>query len=137
MGQPLPLDEKLRHNKGEKMKSIAKVFFLVALCLPTVAIAGDGYKITGQSGIMFFVAIDAAQKNNEDVYRFAVGEACAGKAICQVQYWVGNAPSKFPLTDAQVASKLVHWQQNLNTGLRRWLVKCSSSNLFAKERECM
>jgi hypothetical protein len=119
------------------MKSIAKVFFLVAICLPTVAIAGDGYKITGQSGIMFFVSIEAAQENNEDVYRFAVGEACAGKAICQVQYWVGNAPSKFPLTDAQVASKLVHWQQNLNTGLRRWLVKCSSSNLFAKESECM
>ena len=119
------------------MKSIAKVFFLLVICLPAVALAGDGYKITGHSGIMFFVAIDASQKNNEDVYRFAVGEACAGKAICQVQFWVGNAPSKLPLTDAQVASKLVHWQQNLNTGLRRWLVKCSSSNLFAEERECM
>lgn len=119
------------------MKSISIVFLLAAICLPMVASAGDGYKITGQSGNMFFVAIDTSQKDNEDVYRFAVGKACAGKAICQVQFWVDNAPSGFPLTDAQVESKLVHWQQNLNTGLRRWLVKCGSSNLFAKERECM
>ena len=119
------------------MKYLIRVLFVASIFLPLSATASDGYKITGQSGMMFFVAIEASQKNNEDVYRFAVGKACAGKAICQVQYWVGNAPSKFPLTDAQVDSKLVHWQQNLNTSLRRWLVKCSNSNLFAKERECM
>jgi len=124
-------------KEDRKMKSISIVFFLVAICIPMVVNAGDGYKITGQSGMMFFVAIDSAQKDNEDVYRLAVGEACAGKAICQVQFWIGNAPSGFPLTDAQVDSKLVQWQQNLNTGLRRWLVKCHSSNLFSKERECM
>jgi hypothetical protein len=119
------------------MKGIATALLLTAICLPIVATAGNGYKITGQSGIMFFVAVDAAQKDNEDVYRLAVGEVCAGKPICQVQFWVGSAPSRFPLTDAQVGSKLVQWQLNLNTGLRRWLVKCSSSELFAKERECM
>lgn len=119
------------------MKCIAKAFLFMVIWFPIVAIAGDGYKITGQSGIMYFVAIDSDQKNNEDVYRLAVGKACAGKKICQVQFWVGSAPSRFPLTDAQVDSKLVHWQLNLNTGLRRWLVKCGSSNLFAKERECM
>ncbi|PLX50535.1 MAG: hypothetical protein C0613_03910 [Desulfobulbaceae bacterium] len=119
------------------MKGMAKVFLFVMIWLPTVANAGDGYKITGQSGVMYFVAVDADQKDNEDVYRYAVGEACAGKAVCQVQFWVDSAPKKFPLTDAQVDSKLVQWQLNLNTGLRRWLVKCSSSNLFAKERECM
>ena len=119
------------------MRRIAIVFLLATICLPMVAIAGDGYKIIGQSGNMFFVAVDTDQKDNEDVYRFAVGEACAGKAICQVQFWVGSASSGFPLTDAQVDSNLVQWQQNLNTGLRRWLVKCGSSNLFAKERECM
>jgi hypothetical protein len=119
------------------MKVIATVLLFTATCLPIVAAAGSGYKIAGQSGIMFFVAVDTAQKDNEDVYRLAVGEACAGKSICQVQFWVGSAPSTFPLTDAQVGSKLVQWQLNLNTGLRRWLVKCKSSNLFAKERECM
>ncbi|MGD9842034.1 MAG: hypothetical protein AB7Q04_11780 [Steroidobacteraceae bacterium] len=86
---------------------------------------------------MYFVAIDSAQQKNEDVSRFAVGETCAGKAICQVQYWVGSAPSSFPLNDSQVDLKLAHWQQNLNTGLRRWLVKCSASSLFSSERECM
>lgn len=119
------------------MKGISLLLFLAVICLPMVASAADGYKITGKSGIMSFVSIDPAQKNNEDTYRFAVSKACAGKKICQVQFWVGNAPSGFPLTDAQVNSKLVHWQQNLNTGLRRWLVKCGSSSLFANERECM
>jgi hypothetical protein len=119
------------------MKNVVIIIFLAAICLPMVATASDGYKITGKSGIMFFVAIKPTQKNNEDIYRLAVGEACAGKAICQVQYWVGNAPSGFPLTDAQVSSKLVQWQQNLNTGLRRWLVNCKKTKLFAKERECM
>ena len=119
------------------MKSIAKVFLFLVIFLPIVAIASNGYKITGHSGIMHFVSIDVAQKDNEDIYRLAVVDACSSKSICQVQFWVGSAPSRFPLTDAQIESKLVQWQQNLNTGLRRWLVKCSSSNLFSKERECM
>ena len=119
------------------MKLFKNQFLLMAIFLPLFANAGDGYKITGKSGVMHFVAIDSAQKNNEDVYRYAVGKACAGKAICQVLYWIGNAPNSFPLNEKQVDSKLVHWQQNLNTGLRRWLVKCDNSNLFVNERECM
>jgi hypothetical protein len=104
---------------------------------PFFANAGDGYNITGKSSVMYFVAIDSAQQNNEDIYRFAVSEACAGKSICQVQYWVDNAPKSFPLSDSQVDSKIVYWQQHLNTGLRRWLVKCNSSKLFVNGRECM
>lgn len=119
------------------MKGITTALILAAICHPVVAAASGEYKITGQSGAMFFVVVDSTQKDNEDVYRLAVGEACAGKSICQVQFWVGSAPSRFPLTDAQVNSKLVQWQLNLNTGLRRWLVKCSSSKLFPNERECM
>lgn len=119
------------------MKGIAIAVLLAVVFQPMAVHAGDGYKITGQSGIMFFVALDTVEKDNEDVYRFAVGEACAGKAICQVQFWVGRAPSSFPLTDAQVDSKLVQWKLNLNTGLRQWLVKCKSSDLFASERACM
>lgn len=118
-------------------KGIRIAVAFATLVLATTAFSGEGYKITGSQGVMHFVEIDAAQKDNEDVYRFTVGEACAGKAICQVQYWIGSAPNGFPLSDAQVESKLVQWQQNLNTGLRRWLVKCDSSGLFASERECM
>jgi hypothetical protein len=118
-------------------KWIVKVVFIIAIVLPTGVVANKDYRIMGNSGIMFFVAVSLAQKNNEDVYRLAVGEACAGKAICQAQFWTGDAPSKFPISDAQVESKLVHWQQNLNTGLRRWLVNCESSSLFSNERECM
>jgi hypothetical protein len=125
------------NNEDNKMKFIATALLFTIICSPISAAAGSGYKITGQSGIMFFVAVDTAQKDNEDAYRLAAGEACAGKSICQVQFWIGNAPSGFPLTDAQVDSKLVQWQLNLNTGVRRWLVKCKSSKLFVKERECM
>jgi len=116
------------------------VFFsvvLAALVPWTPTFAGDGYSIVGRSGIMHFASISPEQKGNEDVYRFAVAEACRGKDICQVQFWVGKAPTAFPLTDQQVESKLVHWQQNLNTGLRRWMVKCSATKLFSSERECM
>ena len=32
--------------------------------------------------------------------------------------------SAFPLSDAQVNSKVAHWQINMNTGLRRWFWDC-------------
>jgi hypothetical protein len=113
---------------------------LVALALGLAAhasLAGDGFQITGRSGVMHFVAIDVDQKDNEDIYRFAVAEACAGRSICQVQFWVGSAPAGFPLSEDQIESKLVQWQLNLNTGLRRWLVKCGETDLFVIDRECM
>lgn len=97
----------------------------------------DGYHITGLSGVMVFVAVDAARKDHEDTYRLAVADACARRPICQVQFWVGNAPGGLPLTDAQVNSKIVHWQQNLDTPFRHWLVTCSATTLFANERECI
>lgn len=116
------------------------VAFAIVVCwaLPGVSVASDGYRVKGQAGIMHFVAVEPAQQNNEDLYRIAVAEACAGKAICQVLFWVGDAPNALPMSDAQVEAKLVHWQQNLNTGLRRWLVKCNAgTKLFEQERECM
>jgi len=45
--------------------------------------------LMGHSGIMYCVAVNKAQKDNENIYRYAVAEACAGKAICQVQFWIG------------------------------------------------
>ncbi|MBQ1783526.1 MAG: hypothetical protein II007_07735 [Gammaproteobacteria bacterium] len=119
------------------MKFFCVVLTAIAVCLSFAAHAGEGYEIKGRSGVMVFVAVDSSEAENEDVYRFAVADACAGKKICQVHYWIGNAPSGFPLNDIQVNSKVAHWQQNLNTGLRRWLVNCDSSNLFSNGRECM
>ncbi|MGH1447902.1 MAG: hypothetical protein ACRBBM_00555 [Pseudomonadaceae bacterium] len=115
---------------------IAVLLIAAAAAFPTFA-DSSGYRITGRAGVLSFVAIDSAGINNEDVYRYAVAEACAGKPICQVHYWENNAPTKLPFTTEQVESKLVVWQLNLNTGLRRWLVKCSQSDLFRNERECM
>ena len=117
------------------MKAIAKLFFLAAICLPMVAAANDGYKVSGHSGIMYFVAIDDDKKDDEDVYRFAVVDICDAKAACQIQYWVGDAPSGFPLTQEQIDSKLVHWQQD--SELNQWIVNCKASDLFSKERQCM
>lgn len=85
---------------------------------------------------MVFVSVDKSQKDNEDVYRIAVAESCAGRAICNVHFWVGQAASRLPMTDAQVNSKVVTWQQNLNTGLRRWVVNCKTTDVFKGDREC-
>ena len=119
------------------MKLIGNVLALIIASLPLAASASDGYKITGRSGLMVFVAVDATQVANEDVYRMAVAEACVGKSICQVNYWATTAPTGLPLNNSQMDSKLVNWQQNQNTGLRRWLVNCKLSNLFPNNRECM
>lgn len=120
------------------MRTTIALALLASSFVSASAVASDGYRITGSAGIMHFVSVDAAHKDNEDTYRIAAATLCAGKAICQVHFWVGAAPKSLPMSDEQVASKLVHWQQNLNTGLRRWLVKCSTgSKLFAQERECM
>lgn len=120
------------------MRRFIALAVLALSVIPALSVAGSGYRVTGSSGVMHFVSIDAAQKDNEDTYRFAVAEVCAGKAICHVHFWVGAAPKSLPMSDAQVNSKLVNWQQNLNTGLRRWLVKCSTgTKLFAQDRECM
>ena len=124
-------------SKEKEMKRAIVMISFAAICFPMIVAANESYEITGHSGIFFFVAIDPLSKNNEDVYRLAVGEACAGRRICQVAFWVGSAPSRLPLTDSQVSEELVRWQLNLNTGLRRWLVKCDSSGLFENGRECM
>jgi hypothetical protein len=65
-----------------------------------------------------------------------VADACAGQAMCQVLFGVGKAPSGFPLTDAQMESKVAQWQQNMNSGLRRWMVDCKKYDLFANGRSC-
>lgn len=114
-----------------------KYVVFLALFFPIIVSASEGYKITGKSGIMYFASIENSQKNNEDIFRIAASSACAGKSICQVQYWVGSSPKSFPLTEQQANTKIAHWQQNLNTGLRRWLVKCDSTKLFSNERQCM
>lgn len=57
-----------------------------SLLAPVDMGSGDGYKITGRSGVFVFVAVEAAHKSNEDTYRLAVAEACTGKAICQVLF---------------------------------------------------
>lgn len=108
----------------------------LAICLPVFAASND-YRVSGKVGLMTFVAVTPEQADNEDVYRLAMADACAGKPVCQVHYWVGRAPSSLPLTDEQVESKRAVWQLNLNTGLRRWMVKCEESNLFSDSRECM
>lgn len=119
------------------MKLIWIVIVIIGFAFSTNSYASPGYKIVGKSGILHFVAIEKAQKDNENVYRYAVGEACAGLRICQVAFWVDKAPKSLPLTDEQVNAEIVRWQLNLNTGLRRWMVNCKVSKLFQDSRECM
>ena len=93
-----------------------------------VASAGAGWKLPGKQGVMNLVVIDKSQIKNRDIYRIAIAEICGVKPICQVLFWVAgtNAPKAQPMSDAQVASKVAHWQFNNNTGLRRLLWSCKT-----------
>jgi RNA polymerase subunit RPABC4/transcription elongation factor Spt4 len=48
------------------------------------------------------------------------------KSLCFVSFWVAGTdiPKSLPMTDAQVASQVVQWDYNANTGLRRFLWSC-------------
>jgi hypothetical protein len=107
---------------GSKMRIF--IVLVVSLGFAISAYAADGYKVTGHQGVMHFVQIDKDKASNTDNYRLAVADICRTDKICQVLFWTDNAPSKFPLTDAQVNSKAAHWQINMNTGLRRWFWDC-------------
>jgi hypothetical protein len=107
-------------------------FFITSIAVITifcsVASAGAGWKLNGKQGIMNLVVIDKSQTKNRDIYRIAIAEICGVKPICQVLFWVAgtNAPKALPMSDAQVASKVAHWQYNSNTGLRRLLWSCKT-----------
>lgn len=123
-------------DRTMKTRILALGLSAIAMGAPCWLLAAD-YSVSGKAGLMTLVSVSPEQAENEDVYRLAVADACAGKPVCQVHYWVGQAPSGLPLTDEQVETKRAVWQLNMNTGLRRWLVKCEESNLFADNRECM
>lgn len=109
------------------MRATLLLLALLSAYLPTVALAGDGWQLLGSQGIMYLVAVDKSEATNQDVYRFAVAHLCAGKSICQVLFWIAgtDAPRSLPMTDAQVASQVAHWQYNGDTGLRRFLWSCT------------
>jgi hypothetical protein len=96
-----------------------------------------GYRIAGGRGIIVTVAIDIAHQTDEEVYRLAASEACESKKMCQVSFWVGDAPRTYPITEQDAERQIAQWNENRNTGLRRWMVKCSTTSLFSTERECM
>ena len=100
------------------------------------ASASDGYTITGTQGVMHMVQMDPETASNTDNYHLAAGEICRLDKICQILFWTENAPTSFPMTDAQADSKVAHWQINMNTGLRRWFWDC---DLFGKQAgdECL
>jgi RNA polymerase subunit RPABC4/transcription elongation factor Spt4 len=92
----------------------------------TVESGADGWRIIGKQGVVTFVAINKSQLKNQDNYRRAADEICAGKSICHVGFWVAGTdiPKSLPMTDAQVSSEVVQWAFNANTGLRRFLWSC-------------
>jgi hypothetical protein len=53
------------------------------------SIQRDG-TIAGKSGFIYSIDVESAQQTNGDIYRLAVAEACAGKPICQAQFWINR-----------------------------------------------
>lgn len=112
------------------------IFILLLSGFALSVSAADGYTVTGTQGVMHMVQMDAEGVSNTDNYHLAAGEICRLDKICQVLFWTENAPKSFPMTDAQVNSKVAHWQINMNTGLRRWFWDCEFFGLQTGD-ECL
>jgi len=92
--------------------------------------AAQPWELVYAQGIMHFVHIDEEHWKDQDQYRLAIGEICAGKNMCQVLFWKDKrlVPKKLPMSDAAVKAKVAHWQYNGNTGVRRLLWSCEIVN---------
>ena len=106
---------------------------LLAMILSLAAVPASSaapWKLVHSQGVMNVVLIEKAHWKDQDQYRLAIASICAGKRICQVMFWKDAAlvPKKLPMSDAQVAAKVAHWQYNGNTGLRRLLWSCKIVN---------
>lgn len=62
------------------MNKIATALAALSMYLPALAVSSD-YRVSGKTGLMTFVAVTPEQADNEDVYRLAMAEACAGR-VC-------------------------------------------------------
>ena len=106
-------------------------FLIVSLSLFVVtASAAEPWKLMHTQGMMHFVLIDQKYWKDQDQYRLAIAQICAGKNICQVMFWKDAAlvPNKLPMSDAQAKAKVAHWQYNGNTGHRQLLWSCDIVN---------
>ena len=84
------------------------------------------WRLVHSQGVMHFVHINESHWKDQDQYRLAIAEICAGKNICQVMFWKDPSivPTAMPMSDVQVAAKVAHWQYNGNTGHRQLLWSC-------------
>jgi hypothetical protein len=77
------------------------------------------YSVAGEQGVFKFVEI-------EDTSRPALeavsAKLCANMNICQVIFWRSGAPTRLPMTDAQVAAEVAHYERNTNTGLDQLII---------------
>jgi hypothetical protein len=118
-----------------------KALLVIALISTTIAMKPsnqpNGFKKVGGSGAIVLVSVSPSEKHSEDGYRIAVANLCGTTPICKVHFWVERAPTRFPITDAEISTRLVLYQRNLNTGLNRWLVNCKTAKVFSSERQCI
>lgn len=88
------------------------------------------WRLVRSQGIMNFVQINESSWRDEDQYRLAIADICAGQTMCQVMFWkdLDMVPVGLPMSAAQEASKVAHWQFNGNTGHRQLLWSCEIVN---------
>jgi hypothetical protein len=80
-------------------------------------------RVSGQ-GKVHFVYVETTPSINKAAYREIANKVCKGERICIVMFWddKSSMPSSIPMTDAQVNSKVAHYNLNKNTGLERVLI---------------
>jgi hypothetical protein len=114
------------------MKAIVACAFLAIAVLPAQAAS---WHEVGRQGVMHFVVIDPAMRDNQDVYRGAIVELCKDAVICQVHFWISDkiAPRALPMNDVQAGSQLAIWEYNGNNGYRSLRWRCD----IVQEPDCL
>jgi hypothetical protein len=82
------------------------------------------YERIGGQGKVHFVYIEPSPSINKNSYREVADIICERERICIVMFWNerNSMPSSIPMTDAQVNSKVAHYNLNKNTGVDRVLI---------------
>ncbi len=86
------------------------------------------YEVVGTSGsALTLVVVNKDQGKYSLLY--VAKQVCQYRDVCGVIYWddAAKAARALPMTDAQVNSKIAHYQKNKHSGLNR-LLKCLSDS---------
>ena len=86
------------------------------------------WQLHGQQGTEFFVSLSGASDLKDQArYRKAAADICSDRSHCGVHFWIDGAdvPRRFPMSPAQVATKVAQYTRNTASGLDEMKWRCA------------